>query len=332
MVDYDRFAAFPAQVHAIDSTVNYMSHYRGSPHFSHLDHPSSTPTTPSPPYPQYAQPLLSNMSPQTASQSRQPTSYPSPHSYPSPSMSSYAYPAPQQQQQQQHAQQAVEPYRGSPTASHVSLPSLNLPPIRSIDPRNPTVVQSPMGAPMGSPMGSYYAAAAAAAAAAAGGQAQSLPPPQQHMGITSSPHSQPLRYPLPAPPDGRIMSGGRHKKEIKRRTKTGCLTCRKRRIKVNISFLLPGRPAAFFAPLPALFPTASPGVRRNAFCLPLASTTPIRRLCRPHYRTVASLPFFKQSGWVGLVSKRADQTRFRPKPPFLFFFSFSIFAPGTPVA
>lgn len=28
------------------------------------------------------------------------------------------------------------------------------------------------------------------------------------------------------------MSGGRHKKEIKRRTKTGCLTCRKRRIKV----------------------------------------------------------------------------------------------------
>ena len=29
------------------------------------------------------------------------------------------------------------------------------------------------------------------------------------------------------------MSGGRHKKEIKRRTKTGCLTCRKRRIKVR---------------------------------------------------------------------------------------------------
>lgn len=32
--------------------------------------------------------------------------------------------------------------------------------------------------------------------------------------------------------DARQMSGGRHKKEIKRRTKTGCLTCRKRRIKV----------------------------------------------------------------------------------------------------
>lgn len=30
-----------------------------------------------------------------------------------------------------------------------------------------------------------------------------------------------------------MMSGGRHKKEIKRRTKTGCLTCRKRRIKCD---------------------------------------------------------------------------------------------------
>ncbi|KAK1780180.1 hypothetical protein QBC45DRAFT_324317 [Copromyces sp. CBS 386.78] len=35
-------------------------------------------------------------------------------------------------------------------------------------------------------------------------------------------------------PDPRIaLSGGRHKKEIKRRTKTGCLTCRKRRIKCD---------------------------------------------------------------------------------------------------
>lgn len=58
---------------------------------------------------------------------------------------------------------------------------------------------------------------------------QSLPPPQ-HMNVTSDPN-QPLRYPLPAA-ESRVMSGGRHKKEIKRRTKTGCLTCRKRRIKV----------------------------------------------------------------------------------------------------
>ena len=43
-----------------------------------------------------------------------------------------------------------------------------------------------------------------------------------------------MRYALPPQPvDARQMSGGRHKKEIKRRTKTGCLTCRKRRIKVG---------------------------------------------------------------------------------------------------
>ncbi len=40
---------------------------------------------------------------------------------------------------------------------------------------------------------------------------------------------------LPIAPSGsyRLISGGRPKKEVKRRTKTGCLTCRKRRIKVS---------------------------------------------------------------------------------------------------
>lgn len=49
-------------------------------------------------------------------------------------------------------------------------------------------------------------------------------------------HSGMMRYPIPpqAPMDVRHMSGGRHKKEIKRRTKSGCLTCRKRRIKVRV--------------------------------------------------------------------------------------------------
>lgn len=42
-----------------------------------------------------------------------------------------------------------------------------------------------------------------------------------------------MRYQLPPQGDQRILSGGRHKKEIKRRTKTGCLTCRKRRIKCD---------------------------------------------------------------------------------------------------
>lgn len=44
-----------------------------------------------------------------------------------------------------------------------------------------------------------------------------------------------MRFPLPPQPSlgAQQMPGGRHKKEIKRRTKTGCLTCRKRRIKVS---------------------------------------------------------------------------------------------------
>ncbi|KAI8623647.1 hypothetical protein F5Y19DRAFT_481438 [Xylariaceae sp. FL1651] len=41
------------------------------------------------------------------------------------------------------------------------------------------------------------------------------------------------RYALPPSGPGAVLAGGRHKKEIKRRTKTGCLTCRKRRIKCD---------------------------------------------------------------------------------------------------
>lgn len=234
MVDYSpQLSSLQDQVNRI-TAAQYMPQNHASPHLTHLEPPNSTASTPSPPYPQYAQPAMSQ---QSNNQSRQPTSYPSPHSYPSPSMSAYAYPPPNQTQ-------TVEPYRASPTGSHVSLPSLNLPPIRSIDPRqqqqqqpqpqqqqqqqpqqqqsqSQQVGQAPIGSPLPHPvaqMGQYYH-----------NQGQSLPPPQ-HPNVTSSPHNSAMRYPLPA--DGRIMSGGRHKKEIKRRTKTGCLTCRKRRIKV----------------------------------------------------------------------------------------------------
>ncbi|KAL8998008.1 MAG: hypothetical protein Q9169_002848 [Polycauliona sp. 2 TL-2023] len=174
---------------------------------------------------------------QNSNPTRPPGSFPSPHSYPSPSMSAYAYPP------SNHNGQNSEAYRASPTGSNVSLPSLNLPPIRTIDGRpqsqqgqHATQHQSPqqqhqplhqvgqtqMSAPLPPPMNSYYPG---------GIPGQSLPPPQ-HMNVTSDPNQQPMRYPLP-PPDGRMMSGGRHKKEIKRRTKTGCLTCRKRRIKCD---------------------------------------------------------------------------------------------------
>ncbi|KAJ5089456.1 hypothetical protein N7532_008140 [Penicillium argentinense] len=45
-------------------------------------------------------------------------------------------------------------------------------------------------------------------------------------------NSNQMGYSMPGDPN-KILSGGRHKKEVKRRTKTGCLTCRKRRIKCD---------------------------------------------------------------------------------------------------
>lgn len=63
-------------------------------------------------------------------------------------------------------------------------------------------------------------------------------------GIPSGIHSpyQPMhgRMPLPSTTDPNlIVAPTRHKaKEVKRRTKTGCLTCRKRRIKVSTDFVL----------------------------------------------------------------------------------------------
>jgi hypothetical protein len=157
------------------------------------------------------------MAEQPPQQSRQPSNaYPSPHSYPSPSMQpTYTYPPPQ-------GQAAQEPYRGSPQGSNMSLPPLNLPPIQTQPPPppQPQPGQQAMGSPLPPPGHAmppqYYHAA--------------HPPPG--MGMPPGPHLQ-MRYQLPPQGDQRILSGGRHKKEIKRRTKTGCLTCRKRRIKVR---------------------------------------------------------------------------------------------------
>lgn len=167
---------------------------------------------------------------------------------PSPKMQSAPpLPSAHQQQQQQHhqhhqhqhpqyygapnGQQLPSPdYRGSPPgAPSMSLPSIQhfeganmqsqpqylpashmngAPPMMHAPPYNPNMVQY---------------------------QPQPMPPtmpsnaPNGHNGM--------MRYPIPpqAPMDVRQMSGGRHKKEIKRRTKSGCLTCRKRRIKVRVS-------------------------------------------------------------------------------------------------
>jgi hypothetical protein len=55
---------------------------------------------------------------------------------------------------------------------------------------------------------------------------------QYMAGYPSNMGNAQMRYQLPGDPN-KMLSGNRHKKEVKRRTKTGCLTCRKRRIKVS---------------------------------------------------------------------------------------------------
>ncbi|KAK6544339.1 hypothetical protein TWF694_001039 [Orbilia ellipsospora] len=195
----------PTSVHG---SSRYQPHI-SSPHLQHLEHRPSPHSTPSPTF-SYAQPPLQNR--------QSITSYPSPGGYPSPSMSSYSsYP------------QQPGSARDSPTYSSATLPgvgsSLSLPPIRLAPPPTSSPVPQPLqvGSPLPAPspslpgMQGYYP----------------MPGGPPHLG--GSPHQPNMRYPLPSvmQPSERIMSGGRHKKEIKRRTKTGCLTCRKRRIKCD---------------------------------------------------------------------------------------------------
>ncbi|XEU97856.1 hypothetical protein FSHL1_003142 [Fusarium sambucinum] len=116
--------------------------------------------------------------------------------------------------------QPAEAYRPSPMpiGSNMSLPSM-----RTIENPHGPPVSSPQGMPMNMPMAQvpggvqYY----------------------QHQGMPMAPGyglSDPMaRYAIPHDP--RLMGRG-PKKEIKRRTKTGCLTCRKRRIKVSRDFVL----------------------------------------------------------------------------------------------
>lgn len=179
----------------------------------------------SPPLSQHSGPSMSDGN---ATQTRQqPNSYPSPHSYPSPSLQpTYTYPPPSQQ-----GEVKPEVYRASPTGSNMALPSLSLPPIRAMDgqaqlQQQQAVPQPQTGSPLPpsvTPMSTYYPPTG-----------QPMPYAGQQMNVTSSPQNVTMRYALPQQGvlGERIMSGGRHKKEIKRRTKTGCLTCRKRRIKV----------------------------------------------------------------------------------------------------
>ncbi|KAI9713967.1 MAG: hypothetical protein M1820_000697 [Bogoriella megaspora] len=153
-------------------------------------------------------------------------SYPD-NSYPSPSLqNSYAF-TPQGQQQGQPGD-----YRASSNSSMPQHP-VNLPPIRSFDGQNQQSSQQPpsgyaasttLPQPGSAMTSSYYHP-----------QQGYLPPPPgpQHSSLAVQAAQMGMRYPVPPHLDHRNMSGGRHKKEIKRRTKTGCLTCRKRRIKCD---------------------------------------------------------------------------------------------------
>jgi hypothetical protein len=189
------------------------------------DFPSQLNSAPYSPAPSHFS--QSSMADPSLQQSRQQAvAYPSPHSYPSPSMQpTYTYPPPQ-------GQQGNEPYRGSPQNANMSLPPLNLPPIRLQDgqqpPSQPQQNQQPMGSPLPPPqhgMPQYY-----------GHPAHAQPGQPMNMGNMGPSQFNAMRYQLPPQADQRVLSGGRHKKEIKRRTKTGCLTCRKRRIKVSADF------------------------------------------------------------------------------------------------
>ncbi|KAF7196490.1 putative transcriptional regulatory protein C15D4.02 [Pseudocercospora fuligena] len=111
---------------------------------------------------------------------------------------------------------------------------VNLPPIHHFPPQQPAMQSQPPS----------YTAPMSSNGAPPPQHPQPYPPPQyqyqngvppaMQAGVAGNGQNGLMRIPLPhAQLDSRHMSGGRHKKEIKRRTKTGCLTCRKRRIKCD---------------------------------------------------------------------------------------------------
>lgn len=125
----------------------------------------------------------------------------------------YAPPQPNRQSNGsiQNASSGLAPPLTTNTANPTSMQSM----VNQTQPiyAPPQTTQAPIGSPLPSgmpPMGAYM-----------------HPYPGMQMG------SPQMRYQLPGD-HSKMLSGSRHKKEVKRRTKTGCLTCRKRRIKVSL--------------------------------------------------------------------------------------------------
>ncbi|EER39839.1 C6 finger domain-containing protein [Histoplasma capsulatum H143] len=191
---------------------------------------STTDTAPrkeSDPSPNHHNPAATASASSAPSQDAPPT--PNPLLNPSPSTQSPQMqpPDPQPPQQQQHLSQHMDPvhqlqHYQPPSANSqatINQNPLSLPPIQSIETHHQNhqipqahsqaSISSAINAPMNMPppnIPQYYALAGA------------IPGPDP--------------YPITGEPN-RGLSSGRHKKEVKRRTKTGCLTCRKRRIKCD---------------------------------------------------------------------------------------------------
>ncbi|KAI2818700.1 hypothetical protein CBS115989_4962 [Aspergillus niger] len=178
----------------------------------HQTTPGQTPQ-PQPPYhQQYAQPPQHSPSHQST---------PAPQHTPSQQSQQYTpgQPQPHQYQQQQPPQQGSDMYHNHQSHS----PSMNAPSMQPMDHhavsgQSSQIPQAPIGSPMPSNMPPMPSV---------GQYMTGYPTNVGQMGMNANAQ---MRYQLPGDPN-KLLSGGRHKKEVKRRTKTGCLTCRKRRIK-----------------------------------------------------------------------------------------------------
>ncbi|TPR11548.1 ZIP zinc/iron transport family protein [Aspergillus niger] len=123
-------------------------------------------------------------------------------------------------------EQSVQSSTPAPTYQSPShSPSMNAPSMQPMDHhavsgQSSQIPQAPIGSPMPSNMPPMPSV---------GQYMTGYPTNVGQMGMNANAQ---MRYQLPGDPN-KLLSGGRHKKEVKRRTKTGCLTCRKRRIKCD---------------------------------------------------------------------------------------------------
>ena len=133
--------------------------------------------------------------------------------------------------------------RGQPASTvQTATPSLNLPPLRSIDPLRQFASYLPPGPELSACRPSLGLPPIVRDPSQLAGLPQySGVPPRSHLGSSREaeapvmqmdllPHASHVRV---APSESHhLTSTERNKREVKRRTKTGCRTCRKRRIKV----------------------------------------------------------------------------------------------------